>query len=79
MNIKDIEDILSQTFLKKEFKIKDLSGTGDYIQIDVESDKFIGKTLVEQHKIIYQALGNHLKKDIHAVVINTKVPPKSSL
>tara|TARA_B100000524_G_scaffold218191_1_gene114801 strand:- start:536 stop:775 length:240 start_codon:yes stop_codon:yes gene_type:complete len=79
MHIKDIEDILSQTFLKKEFKIKDLSGTGDYIQIDVESDKFIGKTLVEQHKIIYQALGNHLKKDIHAVVINTKVPPKSSL
>ena len=79
MNIKDIEDILSQTFLKKEFKIKDLSGTGDYIQIDVESDKFIGKTLVEQHKIIYQALGSHLKKDIHAVVINTKVPPKSSL
>ena len=35
---------------------------------------FAGKTLIEQHKMVQQSLGEHLTSTIHAVDIRTRVP-----
>ena len=74
MDVKTIENKLLSCFDQAKVSVKDLSGSGDYIQIDIEADEFKDKTTVEQHQMVYKALGEWLKKDIHAVVINTSIP-----
>ena len=76
MDIKVIEDKLLLSFSVAKVNIKDLSGTGDYIQIDIASPDFFGKSTIEQHQMVYKALGDWLKNEIHAVIINTEVLDK---
>ena len=74
MDLKSIEQSLLHFFPEDQFKVTDLTGTGDHIQIEIQSEQFRGKSLVKQHQMVYQALGNRMKKEIHAVVIKTSVP-----
>lgn len=56
--------------------LQDLGG-GNHLRIEVISKEFAGKSLIDQHKIIYQILGNHMEDQggfIHALSIKTSVP-----
>lgn len=47
-----------------------MKGGGHY-KVVVVSPLFKGKTLVEQHQMVYQALENEMKADIHALALKT--------
>lgn len=49
------------------------SGGGHYTVVIVSS-RFTGKSLVERHRMIYDALGEAMRHDIHALVIRAKTP-----
>ncbi len=49
------------------------SGGGHY-NVTIVSDKFTGKSLVQRHQLIYQALGDLMKQEIHALGINALTP-----
>lgn len=49
------------------------SGGGHYTVVIVSS-RFTGKSLVERHRMIYDALGEAMRHDIHALVIRAKAP-----
>ena len=38
------------------------------------SAQFIGKSRIEQHRLVYAALGNHMDQAIHALQIKTTTP-----
>ncbi|SEO73607.1 Stress-induced morphogen (activity unknown) [Halogranum amylolyticum] len=40
----------------------------------VVSPAFAGKNLVQQHQMVYDALGDHMTTDIHAMEIKTYTP-----
>ena len=42
--------------------------------VEVVSPAFAGKSLVEQHQLVHDALGDHLTRDIHAIELTTSVP-----
>jgi len=42
--------------------------------VDVVSPVFEGKSLVDQHQIVHDALGEHLTRDIHAIELTTATP-----
>lgn len=42
--------------------------------IDVISPAFEGKSLVDQHQIVHDALSEHLTRDIHAIELRTSTP-----
>jgi len=52
-------------------KVTDLTGTSDHFGVDVVSIAFEGKTLIEQHKMVHAACGQHLTTTIHALQIKT--------
>lgn len=55
--------------------VEDLTGGGDHYQAVVVSTAFEGKTLVQQHQLIYQALRDDLKSEaIHALALKTYTP-----
>ncbi len=57
-----------------EVGIFDRTGTMDHFNVTVRSNAFQGKSLIEQHKLVYGALKAALKDGrIHAVELKTIV------
>ena len=49
-------------------------GDGTHFEAVVVSPEFSDKILVERHKLVYQALGDAMKEDIHALSLKTYTP-----
>lgn len=56
-------------------EIYDRTGTMDHFNVTVHSQTFSGKTLIEQHQLVYGALKSALKDGrVHAVELKTLLP-----
>lgn len=42
--------------------------------VEVVSPAFEGESLVDQHQLVHDALGEHLTRDIHAIELTTVTP-----
>jgi stress-induced morphogen len=54
--------------------IEDLAGDGDHYLARVTSPAFAGKSRVQQHKMVYDALGGRMGGELHALQLTTSVP-----
>jgi stress-induced morphogen len=72
MQAQDIIDKLKESFPQAKIKAMDLTGGGDHWQVNIVASEFQGKTLVEQHQLVYKALGSWMKKEIHALALTTE-------
>ncbi len=50
---------------------------GGHFNVTIVSEEFIGKSLVQRHQLIYQALNDLMKKEIHALGINALTPSEN--
>lgn len=50
------------------------SGDGHHFEAVIVSDLFRGKRKVQQHQIVYQALGERMREEIHALSMQTLTP-----
>ncbi|HEX9619969.1 MAG TPA: BolA family protein [Polyangiaceae bacterium] len=55
-------------------ELKDLTGTRDHWEALVVSAAFAGKSLIEQHQLVYRALGEAMAGPIHALALKTYTP-----
>jgi stress-induced morphogen len=61
-----------------EVDVFDRTGTMDHFNVTVRSQHFAGKTLIEQHQLVYGALKSALKDGrVHAVELKTLIPGKA--
>ncbi len=70
----DIEEKIKAALPGAEVKAMDLTGGGDHWQVKVTAEAFRGLSMVQQHQLIYKALGSWMKKEIHALAIDAKIP-----
>ncbi len=54
--------------------IEDLRGDGDHYAAHVVSAAFKGKTRVQQHQMVYQALQGRMGNELHALALQTSLP-----
>lgn len=54
--------------------IRDLTGTNDHWEALVVSEAFAGKTPIEQHQMVYAALGELMAGPVHALALRTYSP-----
>lgn len=54
------------------------SNSGGHYHLTIVSSHFEGKSLVQRHQLIYQALGDMMKQEIHALGINALTPNENS-
>tara|TARA_R110000782_G_scaffold158433_10_gene250576 strand:+ start:1345 stop:1584 length:240 start_codon:yes stop_codon:yes gene_type:complete len=47
---------------------------GTHFQARIVSELFAGKTMVQQHQMVYKTLGAKMGTDIHALAIQTYTP-----
>jgi stress-induced morphogen len=70
---KTLESLLLAAFPGARVEVTDLTGTQDHFQAVVVTPAFEGKTRVEQHQMVYAALGDLMKGDVHALALTTRV------
>jgi BolA protein len=49
---------------------------GSHWQLTIVSDAFTGKTAVARHRMVYEALGDLMKRDVHALRIEALAPER---
>jgi acid stress-induced BolA-like protein IbaG/YrbA len=49
-------------------------GEGDHFEAVVVSRQFTGRTMVQQHRLVYAALGDRMGGEIHALALRTLTP-----
>ena len=54
-------------------EVRDMTGTGDHFHAEVSAPAFAGKSRIEQHQMVYAALGELMTGPIHALKLVTKV------
>ena len=70
----DVQKLIEAHIEGASVEVSDLTGTSDHFAVKVTSAVFAGKSLIEQHKMVHAALGEHLTTTIHAVDIKTYTP-----
>ena len=74
MNPAEIEKMIKDGIPEAEVRIEDLAGDGDHYAAYVVSPAFKGKTRVQQHQMVYQALQGRMGGELHALALQTSSP-----
>ena len=74
MDLEQIKRKITAAIPDAKVQVRDLTGTGDHFEVHVASGAFAGRTRLEQHRMIYAALGEDMAGPIHALAIRTEVP-----
>ncbi|NQU71403.1 MAG: BolA family transcriptional regulator [Rhodospirillales bacterium] len=74
----EIESLIKQNIPDAVVTIQDLAGDGDHYAAMVVSTAFKGKTRVQQHQMVYQALQGRMGGELHALALQTSVPPENA-
>ena len=68
---KKIEQKLEEGLTNPKIFLQDMTGTMDHFNAMIISDDFIGKNLIEQHRLVYKILGDMVTNEIHALQLKT--------
>ena len=74
MRADEIEQMIRDALPSADVKINDLRGEGDHYAAHVCSTAFKGKTRVQQHQMVYDALRGRMGKELHALALQTSTP-----
>jgi len=69
-----IEKLIKEGLPDARVSIEDLRGDGDHYAALVVSAAFKGKTRVQQHQMVYQALKGRVGNELHALALQTSAP-----
>ncbi|MGI8852548.1 MAG: BolA family protein [Methyloceanibacter sp.] len=70
----EIARLIKESFPDAEVRIEDLAGDGDHYAASIVSEAFRGKTRVQQHQMVYEALKGHMGGTLHALALRTAAP-----
>ncbi len=82
-----IRERLTRAFAPTELDIEDDSAKhaghagarsgGGHFNVRIVSVEFSGKSLVQRHRLVYDALGDAMQQEIHALSIQAKTPDEA--
>jgi stress-induced morphogen len=67
----ELEKLITAGIPDAQVTIKDLAGDGDHYSAVVVSPAFAGKSRVQQHQMVYEALGDLMDANLHALALQT--------
>jgi len=77
MDAAEIERLIKQAIPGAEVTIEDLRGDGDHYAAYVTAAAFVGKSRIQQHQMVYQALRGKMGDQLHALALQTALPKGS--
>jgi stress-induced morphogen len=76
MDANEIEPLIKVRIPDAEVTIRDLAGDGDHYAATVLAESFRGKSRVQQHQIVYEALKAEMGGKLHALALQTGTPER---
>ena len=70
----EVKELIQAGIVDAHVEVVDTTGTNDHFSAIVISDSFKGKSMVQQHQIVYKALGSFMTNEIHALQLKTMTP-----
>ncbi len=74
MDAHEIERMIKEAIPDAAVTIRDLAGDGDHYAAEVVSESFRGKSRVQQHQMVYEALKGNMGGALHALALQTSAP-----
>ncbi len=74
MDPKELEQMIARGIPGAQVEVRDYTGGGDHFEALVVSATFEGKSLVERHQAVYNALGDAMRARVHALTLKTLTP-----
>ncbi|RIA55104.1 BolA family protein [Dichotomicrobium thermohalophilum] len=74
MEAAEIEALIKAKLPDAQVTIRDLAGDGDHYAAVIVSEAFRGKTKVQQHQLVYDALQGQMGGALHALALQTSAP-----
>ena len=71
MKVEEIKDLIKKSIPDAKIEIKDLAGDDNHYAAVVKSKLFKGKTKIQQHKLVYEALEGRMGGILHALSLTT--------
>ena len=71
LKLEDIKKLIKESIPDAEITIKDLAGDENHYSATIKSKIFTGKSMIEQHKLVYKALKGKMGNELHALSLNT--------
>jgi len=68
-----IESLIVAAIPDARVDAADLQG-GDHFEVTVVAETFAGRSFVDRHRMVYAALGDAMKREIHALTIRAMTP-----
>jgi stress-induced morphogen len=72
MDENEIMQLIKKKLPDADISIRDLAGDGDHYAATVVSEAFRGKTRVQQHQLVYEALEGNMGGALHALALQTR-------
>ena len=76
MNANEIERLIKLRLPDAQVTITDTGGDGDHYHAKVIAEAFRGKSRVQQHKLVYDALKGEMGGKLHALALQTGLPAR---
>ena len=74
MESAEIEQMIREALPDAQITIEDLRGDGDHYSARIISSAFEGKSRVQQHQMVYQAMEGKMGGELHALALQTSTP-----
>jgi stress-induced morphogen len=74
IDIAELERLIKEGIPGAQVSIEDLRGDGDHYAATVVAPAFRGKSRVQQHQMVYQALKGKMGGELHALALQTSAP-----
>ncbi len=74
MDAGELQSLIKEALPDAHVEIRDLAGDGDHYAAVVIDESFRGKSRVQQHQMVYQALKGKMGDDLHALALQTSAP-----
>ena len=71
MKVEEIKDLIKKSIPDAKIEIKDLAGDDNHYAAVIKSKIFQGKTKIQQHKLVYDALDGRMGGILHALSLTT--------
>ena len=71
LKLEEIKSLIKEAIPDAEITIKDIAGDENHYSATIKSKVFSGKSRIEQHKLVYRALGKKMGNELHALALNT--------
>ena len=71
LKLEEIKSLIKKAIPDSEISIQDLAGDDNHYSATIKSKTFLGKSKVEQHKLVYKALKGKMGNELHALALNT--------